>query len=103
VDARRRVSELDATGWKRLVAVARGIDPEPLRDRLRATWGQPVSESQEDLRRLADSINIRTQPPATLVSLTHTLKRVKHSDSALRLLRNAQYVKPGDFVLTLHS
>jgi tetratricopeptide (TPR) repeat protein len=99
VDARRRVSETDAAGWKRLVAVARGIDPEPLRDQLRSTWGQPVSESQEDLRRLADSINIRAQHPATLVSLARTLKRVKHSDSALRLLRDAQYVKPGDFWL----
>ena len=57
----------DAAGWKRLVAVARGIDPEPLRDRLRSTWGQPVSEMQDELRRLADSIDIRAQHPATLV------------------------------------
>ena len=99
VHARRRVSGKDAAGWKRLVAVARGIDPEPLRDRLRSTWGQPVSEVQDELRRLAESIDIRAQHPATLVSLARTLRRVKHSDSALRLLRDAQYVYPGDFWL----
>ena len=52
VYARRVVSGKDPTGWKRLVAVARGIDPEPLRDRLRSTWGRPVAEVQDELRRL---------------------------------------------------
>jgi len=31
------------SNWKRLVAVARGMDADPLRDRLRATWEQPVT------------------------------------------------------------
>ena len=75
VDARRTVSERDAAGWKRLVAVARGIDPEPLRDRLRSTWGRPVSEVQDELRRLAESIDVRAQHPATLDSLARTLQR----------------------------
>jgi eukaryotic-like serine/threonine-protein kinase len=99
VNARRRVSAMDAAGWKRLVAVAHGIDPEPLRDRLRATWGQPVSEVQDELRRLAESIDIRRQHPATLVSLASSLRRVKHLESAVRLLREAQYVYPADFWL----
>jgi Tfp pilus assembly protein PilF len=102
VFCRRTFSQTDAAGWKRLVAVARGIDPEPLRDRLRSTWGQAISEVQDDLRRLADSIDIRAQHPATLVTLAETLQRVKHSDSALRLLRDAQYVYPGDFWLTFN-
>jgi tetratricopeptide (TPR) repeat protein len=96
---RRRVSAKDAAGWERLVAVARGIDPEPLRDQLRSTWGQPVSEVQDELRRLADSIKIRAQHPATLISLARTLRGVKHPDSALRLLQDARYVYPGDFWL----
>ena len=99
VYARRRLSEKDAAGWKRLVAVARGIDPQPLRDRLRSTWGQPVSDVQDELRRLADSIDIRAQHPATLVSLARTLTSTKQVDSAIRLLRDAQYVYPADFWL----
>src|SRR5262249_38788077 len=78
--------------------VARGIDAEPLRDRLRSTWGQPVSEVQDDLRRLAESFDVKwTQHPATVVVLAHTLRRVNQKDSALRLLRDAQHVYPGDF------
>src|SRR5207248_2327005 len=74
VYARPLVSERDVAGWKRLVAVVRGIDPEPLRDRVRATWGRPVSEVQGEVRRLADSIDIRAQHPATLVILARNLR-----------------------------
>ena len=96
---RRNVSERDAARWKRLVAVARGIDPEPLRDRLRSTWGQPVSETEDELRRLAESIDVRAQHPATLSVWPELFSEGKQSDSALRLLRDAQYVYPGDFWL----
>jgi hypothetical protein len=82
-----------------LVAVARGIDPEPLRDRVRSTWGRPVPEVRDELRRLAESIDVRAQHPATLVSLARTFKRTRELDSALRLLRDAQQVYPGDFWL----
>jgi serine/threonine protein kinase/tetratricopeptide (TPR) repeat protein len=100
VFARWLVSESDAGGWKRLVAVARGIDPEPLRDRLRTTWGQPVTpEARDELRRLADAIDVRAHHPATLVSLARTLEHAKHADSAMRLLRDARSAYPGDFWL----
>jgi tetratricopeptide (TPR) repeat protein len=99
VYARREVAKKDAAGWKRLVAIARGIDPEPLRDRLRALWGRPASETRHELRRLAGLIDIPAQHPATLVSLASTLRRVNHSEAALRLLRGAQHVYPGDFWL----
>jgi serine/threonine-protein kinase len=100
VHCRREVSKTDADGWKRLVAVARGIDPDPLRDRLRASWGQKLTpELQADLRRLAESIDVRRQPPATLLSLAVTLRRCKLSDSAVQLLQQAQSVHPGDFWL----
>ncbi|MCE9524935.1 MAG: tetratricopeptide repeat protein [Planctomycetales bacterium] len=102
VDALRAVSPMDVVGWKRLVAVARGIDPEPLRDRVRASWGQPVTpQVQDELRQLAESINIRAHRPATLLILALTLRGAKQSDSALRLLRSAQYVYPGDYWLNL--
>src|SRR5262249_24660205 len=98
VAARRDVSTADVAGWKRLVAVARGIDPETLRDQVRATRGQPVSEVQDDLRRLAASIDIRAQQPATLHLLAR-IEGVHYSDASLRLLRDAQQLYPGDFWL----
>ncbi len=93
------VSGSDDAGWKRLVAVARGIDPDPLRDRLRAAWGRPASEVRDELRRLADSIDVRAHHPATLLIFALTLEGIKDWDSALRLLRDAQYVYPGDYWL----
>jgi serine/threonine-protein kinase len=100
VRARRMVSGSDAAGWKRLVAVARGIDPEPLRDRLRSTWGQPVSPKMlGELRRLAVSIDLRAHHPTTLILLAHTLRLAKQTDAALQLLRDARDFHPGDFWL----
>jgi serine/threonine protein kinase/Flp pilus assembly protein TadD len=98
---RRLVAEADVARWKRLVAVARGIDPEPLRDRLRATWGQPVANVRDDLRRLAESIDVRAQHPATLFILARTLAMVALPDSAMRILWAAQSLHPGDFWLNM--
>jgi hypothetical protein len=89
VSVRRAVSKGDDAGWKRLVAVARGIDPEPLRDRLRAACGRPIPETQDELRRLAGSINVRTHHPATLDILTQTLGQAGFRDAALRIRREA--------------
>jgi tetratricopeptide (TPR) repeat protein/serine/threonine protein kinase len=96
------VSKRDSAGRKRLVAVARGIDPEPLRDRLRSTWMQPVSpQLQDELRRLAESIDIRAHHPTTLLSLARTLRQVELTDSSMRILRDAQFAYPGDFWLNI--
>jgi tetratricopeptide (TPR) repeat protein len=98
VDARRKAFPND-DGWKRLVAIARGVDPEPMRDRLRSTWGQTAAKTEDDLRRIAETINVRAQHPATLVTMARSLARIKPSDTALRILRDAQHVYPGDFYL----
>jgi tetratricopeptide (TPR) repeat protein len=89
----------DAARWKRLVAVARGIDPEPLRDRVRAIQAQPVAEVGDELRRLAESIDVRAQHPATLQLLATELHWANYPDAAVRLLRDAQRAHPGDFWL----
>src|SRR5262245_31041144 len=99
--ARSQVFEGDPAKWRRLVSVARGIDPDPLRDRLRSAREQPGSVARDALRRMAESIDVRAHPPTTLFSLAWTLQRVNHSESALRLLRDAQYAYPGDFWLNL--
>jgi tetratricopeptide (TPR) repeat protein len=88
-----------SSGWTRLVAVARGIDADPVRDRLRASWERSPAEAPAELRGLADSINISAQHPATIVMLTDGLRRGNRSDSevAVRILRAAQIVYPGDY------
>jgi tetratricopeptide (TPR) repeat protein len=85
-------------GRERLAAVAHGIDPEPMRDRLRGAWGRPSAERRDVLRRLADSIDVRAQHPATLDSLAHSLKQVELPDHAIQILREAQSVYPGDYL-----
>src|SRR4029078_12160643 len=86
-------------GWRGWVPVPRGLDPDPLRDRLRSTWGRPASEVQDELHRLAGSIDVRAHHPAPLGTLVGNLRGVNHRDSALRLLRDGQFVYPGDFWL----
>jgi tetratricopeptide (TPR) repeat protein/serine/threonine protein kinase len=89
--------------WEPLVAVARGIDPDPLRDRLRGMWKELVTpEWQAGLRRLAVSIDVKTQSPATLDILGRTLAAAHLPDAAVQILRDSQYAHPGDFFLNLH-
>jgi tetratricopeptide (TPR) repeat protein/serine/threonine protein kinase len=94
----RRHQEPDA-GWERLTAIARSIDPDPLRDRLRATRGKTVFEIRDEMFRLAESIDIRAHHPTTLNQLALRLVEAEHSESGLRVLRKAQSAYPGDFWL----
>jgi serine/threonine protein kinase/Flp pilus assembly protein TadD len=97
------MSETDAAGWGRFVAVARGIDPHPLRDRLRSCWGQPITpQLQDELRRIAESIDLRAQLPGTLLSLALTFTWHEDYAAAVRLLRDAQSVYPGDYWLNYY-
>jgi tetratricopeptide (TPR) repeat protein/serine/threonine protein kinase len=90
----------DPMKWKPLVAVARRLDPDPLRDRLRAVWGQPITpDLQADLRRLAEAIDVKAQSPATIELLAVTLIESHLPDPAVRLLRDGQYAYPADFWL----
>jgi tetratricopeptide (TPR) repeat protein len=90
----------DVPGLKRLAAVADGIDPEPLRRRLRATWGKPDSEVLDELLPLAESIDIPAHLPVTLNTLAHRLLIANQPVAAVRLLQAARNVYPGDFWLS---
>jgi tetratricopeptide (TPR) repeat protein len=93
----------DAPSWKPLIAVARGLDPEPLRDQLRATWGRPLTpDLQGELRQLAESIDVKTLSPASLSVLVGTLRTARLPESAVRVLRDGQYTYPADFWLTFY-
>jgi serine/threonine-protein kinase len=100
IELRRRCPAERAAGWKRLVEIALAIDPDPLRNRLRAIWGKDVTpERQAELRGLSKSINVTMHHPATLISLIRTLNRADVSDSAIPLLYQAQSAHPQNFSL----
>jgi tetratricopeptide (TPR) repeat protein/tRNA A-37 threonylcarbamoyl transferase component Bud32 len=102
VDARRKLGE-EEPSWKPLVAAARRLDPDPLRDRLRAVWGQRrTPELQAELRRLAESIDVKVQRPGTLIVLAQTLERVQLANAALRIRQDGQSVYPADFWLNFY-
>jgi serine/threonine-protein kinase len=99
VEARRALGERESS-WKPLIAIARGVDPDPLRDQFRAASGRPVTpELQAELLRLAKSVDIKAQRPATINALAHTLIRVQLADAALGMLRDGEYAYPADFWL----
>jgi tetratricopeptide (TPR) repeat protein len=99
VSVRPAVSQGEDAGRKRLVAVAHGIDPEPVRDRLRSAPWPLTPQMRDELRRLAESINVRAHHPATLYRLAATLRSVEPRDAAIRMLRDAQALYPGDYWL----
>jgi serine/threonine protein kinase/Flp pilus assembly protein TadD len=97
VAARGGLAE-DEPGWKPLLMVVRGLDPDPLRDQFRAAFGQPVRpELQAELLRLAESIHVKAQAPATLIAMAQTLHHAQLADAGLRILRDGQYAYPADF------
>jgi tetratricopeptide (TPR) repeat protein len=99
VDVRRALGEGESK-WKPLVEVARGLDPDPLRDRLRALWGLPLTlELRVELGRLAASIEGKAHSPTALVALANALAEAGMPDSALQVLRDGQHSYPGDFWL----
>ena len=98
--AQRWASKGDGADWKRLVAISRAIDPEPLRDRLRSFKEQPVTPQMHDeLRRLAESIDIGAHRPATLLGLAQSLRQFNELDSSAQLLRDANTSYAEDFWL----
>ena len=60
--------------WRRLVAAARGGDPDPWRDALRAKFGSNDAEAVAEFRRLADDPRLEDQPAAGLLLLARQLK-----------------------------
>jgi tetratricopeptide (TPR) repeat protein len=84
---------------RRLIAVARGIDPEPLRDWLRSNWGKSVSA--DELRHVVEALDMHAHHPLTLLQFALWLK-AKDQNAAIKLLRDAQRVHPGDWLLAFN-
>ena len=89
---------------KRLVAVARGIDPEPLRDRLRSAWASAGSETWQELRRLAESIDIgRTTRRRSQLLLAYGLQGSGRLTQAIGFCGTPSERLPGRFLAQLSS
>ena len=101
VSVRRRSSKGDDAGWKRLVAVARGIDPEPLRDRLRSTpWPTPPRRRRTSCAGWPSRSTSGRTTRRRSIRLARTLqgRSPRHPDSAGRPAR-----LPGRFISELNS
>ena len=99
---RQKAGRADADG-RRLVAAARGADPDPWRDALRARSGSKDAGAVAEFRRLADDAALEDQPAAGLVLLARQLKFGDgEGERAARVLRRAAFRYPGDFWIQFH-
>ncbi len=98
----RRMIDRNDPSFKTLVALARALDPDPLRDRLRAVLGRTVTpDLQGEIRQLAQSIDVNAQGPTTLLMLVGTLRDAGLADLALLIAEQSQVVHPADFWLNI--
>jgi serine/threonine-protein kinase len=94
---RRAARPRDTDGWKRLVAMARGADPDETRDRLRQLWSEGDRRAQrEPLLKLAREADTRGWPPTSLTLLAAGLDAAGERQAAVDLLGRAQADHPGD-------
>ena len=94
----RRASGRSEANWRRLVAAARGGDPDPWRDALRAKFGAQDPDTVAEIRRMVDDPKLEDQPAAGLLLLARQLKfGCGDSAQATRVLRRAARRYPGDF------
>src|SRR5262249_24992353 len=94
--ARRRARPKDAADWQRLFDLARELDPDPWRNRLRDALAR---NDLAALRQLADKADVASQPPAALRTLGEELARLGDYPAGIALLRRAQQHYPGDVLL----
>jgi tetratricopeptide (TPR) repeat protein len=94
---RRMARPRDASGWGRLVVVARAADPDPTRGRMRALWaGADIKASRGALLEMAREADVRKWPPTSVLLLARALDWAGERDAAVGLLRRAQTQRPGD-------
>jgi tetratricopeptide (TPR) repeat protein len=94
---RRRARPEDRAGWMGLLAIARAIDPDPIRNRLRALWSESDRKAQRGpLLKLAGEADLKNWPTACLTLLAATLDAANERDAAIQFLRRAQVHHPVD-------
>jgi hypothetical protein len=63
----------ETSDWIRLVDIARGIDPDPLRDKLRPTWDQPAAETVDEPRVSINDVSATEGNNRTPIIFTFTI------------------------------
>jgi tetratricopeptide (TPR) repeat protein len=91
---RRRAGRPEAGPWQRLAGVARLVDPDPWRNRLRDALAQ---EDGQALKPLAAQAEAASLPAPTWLLLGDALAKAGALPDAVRVLRRGQQRHPGDF------
>lgn len=94
----RRQHQSDTVARKFPVALARHLDSDEFRNRLRAIWGQAVRSANVSLLKdLARSSDLLNQPVPTIIACAKTLHDYGLRQDAIDILRRTQAAHPGDF------
>jgi tetratricopeptide (TPR) repeat protein len=94
----RRAAGRPESAWRQLVAAARGGDPDPWRDALRAKFASNRADAIAEFRRMADDPKLEDQAAPGLLLLARQLKfGCGDVEKAATVLRRAARRYPGDF------
>ena len=92
----RRRMKRPAAEWRRLVALARVVDPDPWRDGLRALDYLNIGQELDKLLELARTAKVSELPPASVELLGLALRVAGELELAEDVLRQAQRRHPSD-------
>jgi tetratricopeptide (TPR) repeat protein len=93
----RRNDEQPAERWQRPLAVARAVDSDDYRNRLRAVVERPDLRKQgAALRDLSQDRQVAELPPASVIQLASALKEAGEPTAAVSLLESAAQHYPDD-------
>jgi serine/threonine-protein kinase len=93
----RRNDEQPPERWQRPLTVARAIDSDPFRNRLRALVEHPkIPERGAALRTLAEDPHVADLPPASVLQLASALREAGEQAKAISLLESAAQRVPDD-------
>jgi tetratricopeptide (TPR) repeat protein/serine/threonine protein kinase len=95
---RRGMPESVGTNWKHLLAVARIVDSDAFRNRLRDALEQ---QDRNALVKLASEHNVNALPARSLLLLGDALARLGAVAEGVALLTKAQQKLPGDFWINI--
>ncbi len=99
VGPRRQARHDDGAAVRRLLEVARHVDSDPWRDRLRDAIGRGNMAEMAEMARDAD---VRTQTISALLTLAEQLMIGGQRKEAVALLRRARWEHPEDFWLSFN-
>ena len=100
IGPRRQARPDDAQAVRRLLDVARRVDPDAWRDQFRGAVGDGDMDKLTDLAAGAD---VRSQTASALLALAEQLMDVGRRKAAVGLLRRAEWEHPEDFWLPFYQ